>query len=166
MLTYRLFRYHIIMKILILFLIMSLRMVKELGPTNQNINKGYCKSNDSMNTILSRIKYCSHYNGRINTIERYLFYSLILNITIFLLLFNKIKINRKFVKCIFVTWIILILLGSYFSHHADKFKDYCIERNVNLLRRRLKIKRLICDDKLSIQKKKYKGYERPFTFFY
>ena len=46
------------MRILILFLILALRMTKELGPINQNINKGYCKNNDSVNTILSRIRYC------------------------------------------------------------------------------------------------------------
>ena len=72
-------------------------------------------------------------------------------------------------QSIMVMWIALTMMSSYFSHHADKFSSYCIDKNLDDIRKRLNIAPYDHKDaceKLSANKEKVHGSHGCFTFFY
>ena len=137
-----------------------------------NLSKGFGKYKESTSVLLDRIQWSNHYNDRKNISMKMLFFSIIINFFTYIIyispyeynISNTIK-NYEIDYClmlqgIIVVWLILMCFNSYFLHHADKFDSYFIDKNINYIRKKLKLKlKSEYNTKLKINKlnKKYKN---------
>lgn len=150
--------------IIFLFFIISIYNIssnKGTGPAHELIDKGYPKSDDKINILVDRIEWSNHYIGRIRYVYRYFIYSVILSFIINIIIHNKIIISNL-IKLILPILCCLLILNLYFIETCDKFHNFCIDKNLNILRKKLNIKRGIFNklNKIKINNNK------PFAFYY
>jgi hypothetical protein len=160
-------KYHII--VILLFILSILSIKRTLNPRNDSVNRGYGTTNESIKTLLDRTQWSNHYTGRIPIYFRFLLYAIFITFATNII-FTDGKANGKtFIQSVMVIWIILIMLSSYFSHHADKFSSYCINENLNNIRKRLAIESYDHENAckyLSANKNPVDGRHGCFAFFY
>lgn len=149
----------------LIFLVICFRLAtKEYGPNGIHNNKAYCKSKDSISTILDRIDWANNYNGRMDTFYRYIFYAIIIAFINSIVIQNNISSPLIYTQCIITTFVMLRAFHFFTQHHCDKFCSYAIDRNIKILRKRLKIKK---EDKLlSETTKKFLPYSDCWNFIY
>lgn len=130
--------------ILIIFTIfMAIRYVdKSHNPESIYFNKGYGSKSDDLATLLERCNWANHYKGRLPIFWRQLCYAFIVTFIILLISTNSIPTPRIYIQCVFVSWMILNALNQYVQHHCEKFSHYAIDRNINLIRKKLKVKKV------------------------
>lgn len=152
--------------IIILIFLYSLKQISlNTGPTNPLINKGYPTKDDNINIILDRLEWSNHYPGRIVYLYRYLLYSVIISFISSIIIFNKLPSGQLFMQMTLGIFVILFMLQSFFSHHADKFSSFCIDENLKLIRKHLNKKRGNFN-KLSKTTTKFTGKDECLRFFY
>jgi hypothetical protein len=113
-----------------------------MSPENKYINKSYGNINESIQTILDRTEFASHYNGRLNIETKYFFYSLILSfITSTIHTKDVLPSPKTYIQCVFTLWLVLLSFHKFFQHHSEKFGNYAINQNIKILRKKLNLKR-------------------------
>ncbi len=155
--------YYIIILIILFYSIKTIS--KNTTPINKLIDRSYPENNDSISILLDRIEWTNHYPGRIQYIFRFIIYSIIISLINSIIIYNKLPDGKIFIQLMLGIFIVLLTLNSFFSHHADKFASYSIEKNVKFLRKKLGVKRGDFN-KLSRRKKHFSGKDNCFTFFY
>lgn len=114
---------------------------KDCEPEGKNNDKAYGEKNESISLIIDRIDWANNYYGRLSIFPRFLFYSIVISFALCLMLQNKLPTPLVYTQCIFVVFILLKIFHHFTSHHCDKFSDYAIDRNIGLLRKKLKLRK-------------------------
>lgn len=151
----------IILIIFIISLYYTFKYSLSLGPNSPNVNLGYGTSKEKVSTLLNRIEWSNHYYGRINYYVRYSVYAII--ITFFCSIIYKSTNTLYFLQSVIIVWLILVKTNSFYTHHIDKFNSYFINKNINHIRKKLKLKK---SGKLKNNKRKFKGSGNCFNFIY
>lgn len=152
-----------------MFVISFLIIRRTLNPRNNSVNRGYISELDSINTNLDRAQWSNHYTGRIPNYARYFMYSVFLTFFANIIFTSGNADGKTFFQSVIISWIFLIMVTSYFSHHADKFSSYCIDKNLCEIRKKLGIKQYdheLSSSNLSCNKDMTNGSDGYFTFFY
>ena len=155
--------------IIVIFILCLYFIKTELGPTNYTINKAYLQKNDSISTMLDRIQWSNHHQGRLSLGIRYMFYSIIITFVVGIIFLNGLPRAFTFIRTTIMVWIILMFLHFYFSHHSDKFSSYAIDQNIETIREKLGYEKnnfKNMTNNLTKQERKFDGYEDCFSFFY
>ena len=155
--------------VIFLFLLSILLIKKSLNPKNDTINRGYSSEKDSVKILLDRAQWSNHYYGRIPIYWRFLLYAILLTFAMNIIFTGGHSDGKTFTQSVLVIWIATIMFSSYFSHHADKFSSYCIDKNLSDIRRKLRIEPYSHGDaskNLSEDKNEVRGSHGCFTFFY
>lgn len=127
--------------ILLSILIVSLIYIKNnIGPNNKYINGCHMDTTDSIDDILYKMKNTINYYGRYPYIFRYMFYSIVISFVSMIIISSTITSFYTLLQNVFVIWIILLMLHSYFTHHADKFVSYCLSKGIKQIEKKLKIR--------------------------
>lgn len=155
--------HYIIVLILLLFSLKVIR--KDTTPINDLVDKSYPNIDDSVSVLLDRIEWSNHYPGRIKYIFRFIIYSFIITLITNIIVFEKLKDGKLFLQLMISITIILLVLNSFFSHHADKFGSSAIDENIRLIRKKLNKKRGNFNN-LSKRTIPFTGKDKCFTFFY
>ena len=151
--------------VVILILLLCFYLIKKnLGPINSTVCKGYTQPKDTVKTMLDRIQWSNHHQGRLSYAPRYMLYSIFITLAASMIFLNKLPSPVVFLQMMIVTWLALMSLHSYFSHHGDKFSSYAIDQNVNNIRTELGYSNTLGE--LSEQTEKFAGHEDCFTFTY
>lgn len=136
------------MKIAIFYIFTFLLLVLsfKLAVTNHTAqgkhnNKGYGKKSDSVATLIDRIDWANNYPGRIELFFRYILYSIIISFVLCLVIQNSLPSPLVYTQCVVVTWILLRCFYYYTQHHCDKYSNYAIDRNINMIRKKLNLKK-------------------------
>jgi fumarate reductase subunit C len=160
-------KYYII--VVVLFAISFLIIRKTFNPKNDAVNRGYGSEKESIKTLMDRAQWSNHYTGRIPSCARFLLFSIFLTFAANIVFTGGKASGKTFMQAVIVIWIALIMLSSYFSHHADKFSSYCVDRNLNNIRKKLNIEQYDhknASEYLSVNKNRVTGTHGCFTFFY
>lgn len=155
--------------VIILFVISFLIIRQSFNPKNETINRGYSHEGDTLKTALDRVQWSNHYTGRVNICVRLLFYAIFLTMATNIIFTGGNASGKTFMQSVIIIWIILLMLSSYFSHHSDKFSSYCIDKNLNIIRKKLNVEPYdheTVKTSLSKSESKVKGTHGCFTFFY
>ena len=120
------------------------------NPENYAMAKGYGTKKEMLNTLLSRIQWVNNYKSRINFSARMYFPAFL----IAFMICSVFSLNiRQFVFIILLSWIILMSHHRWIDHHSDKFVNYYIDKNVEIIRKKLKLPKRL--KKLNLVKKKH-----------
>jgi len=125
--------------IVILFVIIWLWKYISYSPNSQIFSKNYGSSSDSVDTILSRCVLANNYKDNLNYKGRHLIFALIITFFVLLAYENAIPRPYKYIQSVFIMWVLLQGLHEYVQHHCEKFSHYAIDRNISLIRRKLKL---------------------------
>lgn len=157
---------NIIYIIILSLTIICLHLIyRQYGPVNYINNKAYTQPDDSIDTIIERIKWSNHYKGRVNYVCRYFVWSVIITYLVGIICFNDIPKPVTSLQLIIVVWLILNFLDSFFTFHVDKFTSYAIEQNIDKIRMKLKLPTKK-QSELSEKKEMPPPYDRCFSFGY
>lgn len=136
------------MKVVLFYLITLIIVIyclilttKEYIPEGIYHNKGYNDSKDTLGILLDRIEWANNYNGRLNTIPRFLLTSIILIIVLNTVVLEKTFQPIIFFQSVFVSFIIIRSLYVYTLFHCDKHSNYAIYTNIKMLRKKLNVKK-------------------------
>jgi hypothetical protein len=132
-------------------------------PEGKKNNKSYGKNSESIPVLLDRIEWANHYTGRIDIFSRFLRDSIILSFMLCIIIQNGIPSPLLYIQCVLITYILLRSFYFYSRHHCDKFHSYSIDRNINILRKKLKLKKRRIPD---ITKYKFSGQSKCWNFIY
>lgn len=155
--------------VIVLFILSFLIVRRTFNPKNDEVNRGYSSEDDSVKTMIDRAQWSNHYNGRVPYCARFLMYAIFLTFFANIVFTGGKATGKTFMQSVIVIWIALIMFSSYFSHHADKFSSYCIDKNLSNIRKKLDIEPYDHDcasRTLSANKNKVHGSHGCFTFFY
>jgi len=123
-----------------------------MSPENKYINKSYGNINESVQLVLDRTEFASHYKGRLNVKAKYFLYSLILSfITSTIYTESVLPSPKIYIQTVFTLWLVLLSFHRFFEHHSEKFGNYAINKNIKLLRKKLNLKK--GKEKLPISRK-------------
>ena len=123
-----------------------------MSPENKYINKSYGNINESIQLLLDRTEFASHYKGRLNVKAKYFLYSLILSfITSTIYTESVLPSPKIYIQTVFTLWLVLLSFYRFFEHHSEKFGNYAINKNIKLLRKKLNLKK--AKEKLPISRK-------------
>jgi len=114
---------------------------KNCSLTGKNNIKSYGSNTESVPALLDRIEWSVYYPGRNNVYYRKLFYSIILTLLISSFLTKEFPSPFVFLQTVFVVFVVLFALHKYETHHFDKFRDYAIQRNIEIIRKKVGCKR-------------------------
>jgi hypothetical protein len=113
-------------------------------------SKGYGSVKEPINTLIDRIDWANNYKGRVDINSRYLIYSLVITFCILSVTENRLPSVLSYIRGVLIMFILLRTFHFYLNHHAEKFPHYAIDRNIKILRKKMKLK------KSSVQDSKYK----------
>ena len=150
----------------IIILCISIRyyicLCKDYSPKSKFHNKSFGNSNESIKTLLDRIDWANNYYGRLNITPRFMICSIVSVFLISIFLQNALPNPLLFTQCIFICYLVNRSIYLYCRHHCDKFSAYGIDRNLKILRKKLKLKK----GEVNIQKKKFKSSSKCASFVY
>jgi hypothetical protein len=152
----------IILIIIVMLFYFLNNMRKFESPNNIFVNKGNSKENEDVSILLDRIDWCNHYQGRLDIFSRNGFCSIIICFFISIIYENSNILNL--LQSILIVWFLLNQSTFYFTHHSDKFCSYFIDKNIKLIRKKLRLNSNI--HKLKNIPFKYKGEDDCWTFIY
>lgn len=155
--------YHTCIIIIILFFCIYNICSTQLGSSTENVMKTYGTSKDDIKTLLDRIEWGNHYQGRLDLKVRYGLYAIIIGYLMNIIYQSKFN-SIYMLQSIMIIWMTLIGLNSFFSHHSDKFVNSHIDENLNWIRQKLQLKRDV--EHLKSYQTKFNGKDRCYTFIY
>lgn len=128
--------------VIVLFFYCFRMSVKDYGPEEIQHKRIYGAKQESNEILFSRIYHANRFHERKDTLYRYLAISIVIMLILSYII-NRSMIDPKiFIQCVIVVWIVLKSTNHYYFHHSDKFPNYAIENNLEIIRKRLKIKHL------------------------
>lgn len=148
--------------IIILFIMFFKIWSQTTGPESDAYNKGYGSKQESVATLLTRIEWSNHCKGRVNLLPRHYIYSVIIVLFVLIAVLNRIPTGLELARGIFVSFLFLMALTNYNNHHGDKFPHYAIDSNVQLLRKKLKLRKT----PISRVKKVWSSTSQCWNFFF
>ena len=146
-------------------LILSFKMfTRHNTPEGKYNNKGYGNKIDSLAVLIAKTEWANNYHGRTDLSWRCLCFALILSFCTSVTLTGSSPSPLIYTQNVIVIWILLRSFTYYSGHHCDKFSNYSIARNMNIIRKHLGIKksRII----LSSNTKKVKSNSDCWNFTY
>lgn len=112
-------------------------VTKEYG-TNKDL-KAHGNKKESLMTLLDRIEWANHHQGRHPKLGRLAFFAVIISFfTSIIYLGEMCPLNMM--QSIIVIWVILVTGNTFFTFHSDKFSSYYIDENLKHVRRKLRLK--------------------------
>jgi hypothetical protein len=126
--------------ILLIVLILSIKYCTEHCGTSVH-NKAYGDVDETIDILISRIDWANHYKARSNLQLRFILYSFIISFIVLSVIDNRLPNVFSYLTAVMIIFIFLRSFNYYFDYHMEKFPHYAIERNLCLLRKKLKIKR-------------------------
>lgn len=133
--------------IVILAVIVSLWKYISYSPNDPIFNKNYGTKTDSVDTILSRCVLANNYKANLNYKARHLLYAILIGFVVLVVHENSFPNFHKYLQSVFIIWVLLQGLHGYVQHHCEKFSHYAIDKNINLVRKKLKLSKKITDAK-------------------
>lgn len=101
-------------------------------------SKGYGLPNEKVSKLLDRIVWSNHHIGRYPRYLRALFYAIVIGFVTNIVVTEKVD-PKILIENIFVVWIVVVMLNSYFTFHSDKYNSYFIDNNIRHIRKKLGI---------------------------
>lgn len=110
---------------------------QESGLEAPIFQRGYGRRSESVDVLLDRIDWSNHYKGRISPFQRNLILTLLFTPVVIIVATNAPPSPKQCIQTGFVLLILLQALYYYIDYHSEKFPHYAIDRNVNILRKKL-----------------------------
>ena len=112
-----------------------------IGPNVEAFRKGRGKENETASTLLDRLEWISDYKNRINIMPQIYIISLIICIIVGIVMINKFPSGLRLFYMMLVIFPLMLFGLNFFVYHTDRFVPYHIKKNVQYLRKNLKLKR-------------------------
>lgn len=96
---------------------------------------------DSIDILLNRLDYGNNIDSKLNTNSWLVLKSIILSFFLSVFLLNTIPTTRIFLSTVFIVFIILNAFKNYSKHHETNCINYFMDRNIQLIRVKLNIKK-------------------------
>ena len=112
-----------------------------IGPNVEAFRKGRGKENEMASTLLDRLEWVSDYKDRINVIPQIYIISLIISIIVSITMINRLPSGTRLFYMIMIIFLLMLFGLNFFVYHTDRFVPYHIKKNVQYLRKNLKLKR-------------------------
>lgn len=107
-----------------------------LEPSKVNGSKS-----DDVETLLRRLDYGNNITTKMNHFKWLTLYSVILSFFISIFLLNKLPNSKVFLGTVFITFILLNAFRNFIDHHRLRFINYFMDRNIQLIKAKLNIKK-------------------------
>ena len=99
------------------------------------------KKQESINTLLERIDYANNYNSKINITSWISVISLVITLFICLFVYSTVT-SYNFFAIFLITFTIFRMSHNYYDHHMIKFIHYSTDKNIRIIRKKLKLPKL------------------------
>lgn len=151
----------LVVVLVIIFILALYRANQNYSPECSIYNKGYGSGRDNVNILLDRIQYANHYKGRLNIYSRHIVYAFLI-VVVLSQIWPSISI-LQFIQAVFVTFLLIQSFYVYTQHHSEKFPHYSIDRNIRLIKKKLRLKGAC---KLSPSKRIFSSASSCWNFTY
>ncbi len=132
------------------------------NPESFYFTKGYGQKSESIGVLLDRTEWVNHYKGRLNLVWRHLFYSMAIVFMASLVVCSELPQPLKYIQGVLIVFVLLQTFHHYTQHHCEKFGHYAVDRNIKLIRKKLKLKK----GWIKPQKCKFSGDSGCWNFVY
>lgn len=127
--------------IIILIIVTFFESTYDYGPDRECNMYGYGNKDEEIPVLFDRIDWANKYPTRVNLYTRALFRSIFVVIIAFVVMTGVFPSPSQGIKGIFVAFVLTIGFDNFQIFHCDKFTNYNIERNLRLLREKMRVKR-------------------------
>lgn len=126
---------------LFILCIYKIQISEYCGPDSYHPSKVNGISTDNVSTLLNRLDYGNNISTKMNHNKWLIIRSIILSFFVSFLLLNKLPSSKRFLSCVFVIFILLNAFKNYSDHHETRFINYFMNKDIQLIRKKLNIKR-------------------------
>lgn len=128
--------------IVFVFCIYKIKISDYCGPDSLHPLKVNGSSTDNVSTLLNRLDYGNNISIKMNHYKWLIIRSIILSFFVSLLLLNKLPSSKRFLSCAFIIFILLNAFRNYSDHHENRFINYFMDKDIQLIRKKLNIKNI------------------------
>ena len=123
-------------------LLISLKeQAKYLGADAIAFRKGRGKSTETSSALLDRIEWVSDYKNRINIMPQAYIISFGLSMIIGIAMINRVPSGKRFFYMMIIMFPLLLFGINFFVYHTDRFVPYYVKKNLEYVRKKLKLER-------------------------
>jgi hypothetical protein len=112
-----------------------------LGPNIEAFRKGRGKANETPSTLLDRLEWIADYKNRINVMPQVYIISFIISIIVGMVMINRFPSGLRLFYMMLVIFPLMLFGLNFFVYHTDRFVPFHIKKNVEYIRKSLKLKR-------------------------